>query len=138
MIRGITYLLKNDTALQGEVGQNKAGTKYKVFPVTCGQQEEAPYVIVRLTSYLPEHCHQGRPTTFSASFIVASYQNNFEDVVDMDVAVRDALDRKSGTFNTAVIDDITFQTASDDYDYDRQLYVRISSFTARVNEDQAT
>jgi hypothetical protein len=138
MIRGVTYILKNDTTLQGEVGQNKAGTKYKVFPTTCGQAEEAPYVIVRLQNMTPYHCKQGVTTTFSGSFIVSSYNKNFEETEDMDRAVRDALWRTRGTFNAVVFQDIIYEDTSDDFDYDRQLFVRTSRFTATVDDDQTT
>lgn len=139
MVKGITHILINNVNFQNEAGKNKAAAKYKAYPVVCAQPEEPPYSVVRQTSYVPMQCMTGRPTTYEASFVVASYHKNFEDCEDLDSAVRDALDRQSGTHNGVVFQLITHENTQDgDYDVNRGCYVKVSSFNAVVNEDHST
>lgn len=139
MVRGITFILKNNVNFQNEAGQNKAGVKYKAFPVVSGQDEQPPYSVVRQTSYVPRQCASGQPTSYDGAFLVASYHKNFEDCEDLDSAVRDALDRQSGTHNGVVFQLITHEdTVDGDYDVDRGCYVKVSRFNAVVNENHST
>lgn len=50
MTSGIIEILIEDTTVQFHVGLNKAGDKYKVFPVVCPQSEIQPYIVVFRTS----------------------------------------------------------------------------------------
>lgn len=139
MVRGVTHILKNDVSFQNEAGQNKAGTKYKAYPVVAGQSEELPYSVVRQLSYIPRQCAQGRPTQYDVSFVVASFHKNFEDCEQLDEAVRDALDEKSGTHNGVQFVKIRHENTEDgDFDAERNCYSKISRFIALVNENHTT
>lgn len=139
MVKGITHILKSNVTFQNEAGQNKAVAKYKAYPVVCAQPEEPPYSVVRQTSYVPRQCMTGRPTTYDASFFVSSYHKNFEDCEDLDSAVRDALDRQSGTHNGIAFQLITHEDTEDgNYDEGRGCYVKVSRFNAVVDENHST
>jgi hypothetical protein len=139
MVRGITYILDNDTAFQLIAGQNKAGVKYKVFPVIAGENEQAPYSAVRQVGKIPTQCRGSRTTQWTYTYDVASYHKNYEDAEELDNAVREALDSKVGTYNTVKFRFIRFvNTIDGDYDIDNRLFVKISTFSAVVDEDQTT
>lgn len=139
MVRGITHILTNNVNFQNEAGQNKDGTKYKAFPVVCGQNEQPPYSVVRQVSYLPRQCASGRARQYDSSFIVASYHKNFEDVEELNEAVVDALDHIGGTYNGVSFTLITHEDSSDeDYDVDRGCFVKVSRFNAVVNANTTT
>lgn len=139
MVRGITHILKNNVNFQNEAGENKSGTKYKAFPVVSGQDEQPPYSVVRVTSYIPLKCASGRPTTYQGSFLVASYHKNFEDCEELNDAVVDALDHQGGTHNGVTFQLITHEDTLDgDYDVDRGCYVKLSRFNAMVYENHIT
>lgn len=134
MIEGITYILKNDSQVKVIVGKNKADDKFKVYPVVCPEPEQYKYIVVQETSYLPEDCKDGRPTTFNASFDVLCYVKNYDDLISIVDAVMGALDRVSGTHNGVDFDEIRYVNRQDRFSNDQQLYVKIVSFNAIVNE----
>lgn len=139
MVKGITFILASNVNFQNEAGQNKAGSKYKVFPVVAGQDEQPPYSVVRTATYIPTHCKAGKPMMFTGTFEVYSFDKNYEDVIDLDEAVIDALSNKAGTFNGVSFQFIRYEGSSDsDYDVDRNLYSRVSTFTAIVNSGTIT
>lgn len=131
--------MDNDAGFQAIAGRNNAGTKYKVYPVIAPAREVAPYSAVRQISHVGQLCSIGRATSFDDVYAVASYHKNYEQCIEIDNAVVDALAEKSGTFNGVVFDQIRHQNSFDtDYEEERELYVRISTFTAVVHEDTAT
>lgn len=138
MVKGITHILKNNSGVQSLVGMNKVTAKYKVYPVVAGSSEEAPYVIVRQISYVPV-AGKCPYNTFTGRVLVFSYDVNFEDCEDLDRAVVDALDGAYGTQNTIRFQQVRFiDTVDGDFDGDRNLFVRISTFEAIVNESIPT
>lgn len=139
MVKGITYILDNNVNVQGLVGRNKDNTKYKVFPVVAGQQEEAPYIVVRRIGHIPQQCKQGRATTYDDTYQVVSFAKNFEDAVGLDRVVIDALDGVSGVNNGVYFQQIRHENSFDGgFDEDRELFFEVSTFTSTVNEDQTT
>ena len=133
MIKGVTHILNNDATFQGIVGQNKAGSKYKAYPVVCPQPEEAPYSVVLLSGKNPFGECKGANVSFSYSFDVVSYHKNFEDVVSLDEAVVDALSGTSGPHNGVTFQEIKFDSTRDgEYSHDYKVFSRVSSFTAIV------
>lgn len=130
MIKGVTYILKNDAAFRVLIGQNKALTKYKAYPVIAPQDEESPYSICKMSSKALK-C-KGL-TTFDCGFDVISYAKNYDDVELIDSAVLEALVPYSGTVNGVAFSDISFQNTSDDFvETYGGLYVKISSFTCVI------
>jgi hypothetical protein len=139
MVKGITHILTNDSNVQALVEQNKAGSKYKVYPNICDQPETFPYSVVRLAGKVPEQCKGIDPTTYNYRYDVLSFHKNYEDCEDLDRAVVAALTKPDGgTFNTVVFQDIRHVNTVDSYSEEYQLHVKVSSFEAMVNEDQAT
>jgi hypothetical protein len=133
MIQGVTYILENDATFGSIVGLNKAGTKYKVYPVVTPQDEEAPYAVVLLTGKSPFGQCKGSNDTFEYSFDVYSYHKNFEQVVTLDEAVIDALVGKTGLYNGVTFQEIRFTNSRDEaYSVDYKLFSRVSSFNVIV------
>ena len=133
MTQGITYILNNDATFQGIVGQNKAATKYKAYPVVCPQPEEPPYSVVILTGKSAFGECKDSNVSFAYSFDVVSYNKNFEDVVTLDDAVVGALVGKTGPYNGVTFGEIRFNSTRDgEFSNDWGVFSRISSFTAIV------
>lgn len=131
MIKGITHILKTDAMFQSIVGQNKALTKYKVYPVIAAQPEIVPFSVVRMTSR--EILHKGTSganrNVFRASFAVRSYHNNYDELDELDDAVIQALVPFRGTANGINFSFIEYTGSSDDYIGEASLYERTSTFT---------
>lgn len=135
MVKGITHILKNNATVQGLIGQNARGDKYKVFPVVCPTPDVAPYLVVKMTGRTPIDCKGGAATTFIYSYDVYSFHHNYDTAVTIAEAVEDALAiPDGGTYNSVVFDDIRYTNRSEGYDKEFSLYAQISSFEAQVDE----
>lgn len=141
MLKGVTYILETDSTFQSVVGQNKALTKYKIYPVIAPQTEIIPYSVVRITG--KEMTHKGRPTgyrnVFTVSFTVSSYHKNYDDLDTLDNAVVQALVPFRGSSNGVTFGYIEFVSSYDDYvDAYGGLYARVTTFSANVTLDNLT
>lgn len=137
MVKGITYILANDTDVQALVGRNKAGDKFKVYPVIAPASEVPPFIVVVQTGKVPVEC-KGYPTTQVYTYDVYSYHNNYDSAEALDAAVCAALERNEGMFNGVEFQEIrrTNTIDSSSVDAETQVYAKISSFESMVNEDQ--
>ncbi len=139
MVKGITYILVNDSNVQALVGRNYANTKYKAYPNVCPEPEKFPYSVVKLSGKIPEQCKGMDPNTYNYSYDVFSYDKSYDLCEDLDRAVVAALSKPDGgTFNGVVFQDIRHTNTVDQYVNEYQLHVKVSTFEAMVNEDQAT
>ena len=130
MIKGITYILKNDATFQSIVGQNAALSKYKAYPVIAPQTEVIPFSVCRMTSKSLEGKNR---TDFECQFTVSSYHKNYDDVEDLDNAVVQALVPRTGTYNGVTFGYIEFLNTSDDFELTAELYGKVSSFKCSVS-----
>lgn len=140
MTQGITHIIKNDAGVQALIGQTKDLSKYKVFPGICDQPEQYPYTVVKVLSKVAlGKCKGVRPETFSYTFSVASFDVNYLVAQSIDKAIFWALDNQAGTVNGVIFKAITFENTNDDaVNTPTLLHVKVSTYTAIVNEVQAT
>ena len=139
MIQGVIYILKEDTTIKALVGRNKSGDKFKVYPVRSGDAEETPFITVWITGKVPYECKGISPTSWQYTFEVHSYAKSYDKAQEIDEAVETALVNPEGTYATYVFQEILFKNTKDMFsDYAGGCYVRVSTYEAMVNEDQAT
>jgi hypothetical protein len=135
MVKGITHILKNNSTVQGLIGQNSRGDKYKVFPVVCPTPEVSPYHVVKMTGRTPIDCKGGAATTFTYSYDVYSFDKNYDTTVTMAEAAESALALPDGgTYNSVKFDEIRYTNRVEGYDKEFGLFAQISSFEAQVDE----
>lgn len=139
MVKGIIHILINDSNVQAQVGRNKLNTKYKAYPNVCAQPEKFPYSIVRLAGKQPEECKDSDPTTYNYRYEVLTFHQSYNECEELDLFIVAAVSKPNGgTFNGVVFQDIRHTNTIDAYVEKYQLHVKISTFEAMVNEDQAT
>jgi hypothetical protein len=135
MVKGITHILKSNSTVQGLIGQNEVGDKYKVYPVVCPFPEKAPYLVVIQTGKVPIDCKGSQADTFIYTYDVYSFSENYDTTVTINQAVIDALAILTrATHNSVVFDEVRFTNEREGYDKDYHLYAKISSFEAQVDE----
>lgn len=137
MVKGITHILINDSAVQSEAGRNKADTKYKVYPVVCPEPEKFPYSVVRQTGKVPEECKGMVANTYTYSYDVISFHDSYDRVTALDLAVVAALSKPNNTTaNGVAFQYIRHTNTRDDFTIGDgwKLYAKISSFEAMVDE----
>src|SRR5688572_15588903 len=127
MVKGITYILSNDSSVQALVGRNTANTKYKAYPNICPQPEKFPYSVVRQTGKQPIECKGSIPNTYNYRYDVFSFHKNYEDCEELDDAVVESVIRKDGeTINGVVFQEIRHVNTIDAYVDQYALHCKIS------------
>ena len=131
MTSGFIEILRENAGVQAVVGLNRAGDKYKVYPVRAPQSEEIDYVTVfktqndaaiSLTKDLPSQLDYPRVTVVSWSKVFRRTEMMFE-------ACRLALD--GGGFITDagyLFQRIWLIDDRDGFDNEAQLYCHIATF----------
>lgn len=140
MVKGITYILKQDAAFQAYAGRNKADTKYKAYPGVCPSPEKTPYSVVRLSGKAPlAECKGLVPKQFVCTYEVFSYTESYDDTENLDKTVVSALQRvESATINGVEFTDIRFLNTRDNVveieGTTKVLFGKVSSFEATIDE----
>jgi hypothetical protein len=142
MTDGIVAILIADSNVQTLIGENKASDKYKVYPVVVPQGEVHPYIAVKTTSRPPIECKGQRPSGFTPSVTVFCYAQNYEDVLDIEAAVIDAVDGKAGgNYGSVNLTYLRYVNSSEDFVQTNDgvgLYVRMPQFEAQENASSPT
>jgi len=125
MINAIVYILNNDATLSSLLGNNKADTKTKVYPVVVSETEKAPYCVCRVAS--KSRLAKGCSYTFSIE--VTAYSTSYDDLYDISEAIIDALESTaSGTYNGDSFAFAVFNNEYDNFSKDHDLYYKTLTF----------
>jgi hypothetical protein len=140
MINGIIDILENNTIARNLVGKDKRNDQYKFYAVLVPQEEQHPYVAIRVNSKEPVDCKDTAPTDFTYQFSVYCYANTYKKSAEIANAIEIALNRYTGTADSVVFEEIRFVTLRDDGVEvgGNILYVRVLTFDAHVNENPTT
>lgn len=126
MINAVIYILENDATLQAQIGQNKAKTKYKVYPVVVFETEAAPYCVCRVASKISSAKNCG----YTWSIEVTSYATSYDKLTLINDAVISALENQaSGTINGDSFGYAVFDGEYDGFDKDHDLYSKTTTFS---------
>ena len=77
-----------------------------------------PFIIYDISGDSPGDTKDGVSTLDSVSVMVSGYSKTYNEASDLAAAIRTALDRVSGTYNTIVIQSIQFEGYDDLFDDD--------------------
>lgn len=126
MLKAVTYILENNAGLQAEIGQNKAATKYKVYPVVVSETESSPYCVCRIVSKNTAAKNCG----YIWSIEVVSYATSYDKVTAVNEAVITAMESQaSGTINGESFGYAVFENEYDSFDKDHDLYAKSTTFS---------
>lgn len=127
MVKAITYILENDSTVQGIIGQNASGDKYKVYPVVVPQSEKEPYIIVRQSGKVAtgKGCN-----SFDYIVEVLSYHTSYDNVTALAAAVKSALEGQgTTTINGVAFGFLNFTNEVDSFSVDHgNLYLKLQTF----------
>lgn len=132
MIQGVIEILSDNVDLVALVGMNKAATKPKIYWVVCPDQEQAPYVILRISGNNPNQVKNQVSSVDSVSFEAYTYGTSPEQTDEIDTALRFAAEGRNITTDTVFFQRIFCVGQSDGYDKDAQKPFRVTSYTAMV------
>jgi hypothetical protein len=139
MVEGIITILLSDPDVRGAVGLNKAGDKYKVYPVWAAQPEEIPYITVRVAGRAPNYCKGSQPDSYNYQYLARSFAKSYERVLAIDRAIENCLSNRSETvFGSRYMSIQLVSTVDRDEMYAEGTYVRDSLYRAIVYEATIT
>lgn len=126
MVNAVTYILENDSTIQSLIGQNKSGSKTKVYPVVVPETEKAPYIVCRVAGRVRE----GKDCDSRYQIEVISYANSYDDLNAINDAIITALESEpGGTINGVSFSFAVFNTEMDGFEKDHDLYSKMSTFS---------
>jgi hypothetical protein len=131
MTSGIIEILTDSVTVQGLVGQNRAGTKYKVYPTVCPDTEDQPYVVVSKTSNNTQS--QGKDVDSLLdypTYDIRAYSKNFRTTEEISEACRAAVDNMASVTDVCEFRRIWAINDYDAFDNDAELYVHILTIGA--------
>lgn len=136
MVSGIIEILRLSTAVQTAVGQNIAGSKFKIYPALCPQTERPPYMIIALTGTNPAMSKGEVSDLDNESFDIFIFTDSYEQGHSIDIAIRTALDNASGTTDETNItfNKIWFVSRRDAQVQGREgIFTRVVSYSCHIN-----
>lgn len=143
MLKGINYILVNDSVVASLVGMNEEGDTVKVYPIIATQEEKLPLVTTWEIGRIPEECKGVTPTTFNYSGEVHVFAKDYDEANAICNAIEIALqeaDVESGAINGVQFDYAIRVTNRRDGGYiaEYKAIQKILTFEAVVNESPAT
>lgn len=143
MTEAIVNILATDNTVQSLVGSKTTITsEYKVYPLIVPQEEESPFIVVRMTSRPSVPCKTTPARTFMPTCVVTCYHKNYKDALELEAAVINALDGKAaGTYNGVALSFLRYFDSSEDwqqYNDGVGIYSRSPQFEAQENESTPT
>jgi hypothetical protein len=136
MIQSVIQKLVNDAAVKAAVGLNKAGSRYKVFPIVADQDEELPYTVAAITGNEPYKCKDGAGVLDRVDFQLITFSKEYAQMDGIDNAIRFCLDRQKWTLENIPVD-AWFTNHKDQWDQGKQCYARVSDYSANVTRTPA-
>ena len=102
-----------------------------IFTVLASQSNLSAYVVIHIIDIVPENTKDGVSKLDQVRVQIDSFHGTKSSCDSLAVAIRTALDNYSGSVGTTLIDNIYFDQALNDYDYDRDLYKVQQDFIVR-------
>ena len=112
----------------------EALVELRVYPNVTKTKTIFPFIIYDVSGDSPGDTKDGVSTLDTVSVMVSGYSKTYSEASNLALAIRTALDRVSGTYNTIVIQSIQFEGYDDLFDDDsgdEGIYRKALNFKVR-------
>ena len=123
--KAIYKLLKDST----DVGAICAD---RIYPELAQQDVDAPFVVYTVTDTTPSDTKNSTSKLDTARVELYCVSDDYEQSMDLGIAVRTALDRQSGTISGVEVQSIDFDTSDIQFDADQRVYVLEQTYDVRI------
>ena len=123
--KAIYKLLKDST----EVGAICAD---RIYPELAQQDVDTPFVVYTVTDTTPSATKNATSKLDTSRVELYCVSDDYEQAMSLGIAVRDALDRQSGTINAVQVQSVDFDTADVQYDPEQRVYVLEQTYDVRI------
>ena len=123
--KAIYKLLKDST----DVGDICAD---RIYPELAQQDADAPFIVYTVVDTTPSPTKNATSKLDTARVELYCLSDDYEQAMDLGIAVRSALDRQSGTISGVEVQSIDFDTSDIQFDPDQRIYVLEHTYDVRV------
>ena len=123
--KAIYKLLKDNT----DVGDICAD---RIYPELAQQDADAPFIVYTVVDTTPSPTKNATSKLDTARVELYCLSDDYEQAMDLGIAVRSALDRQSGTIAGVEVQSIDFDTSDIQFDPDQRIYVLEHTYDVRV------
>lgn len=120
----ITELLTGDSTVDGLVGS-------RIFPILMVEGTLTPALSYTITEMSPNYA-KTTWTDDTIHFQVSTFGKSYAESNTVALAVRNALERKAGTFDTTKMNYIYFEGYREEYDQEGDAYVLTLNFRTNI------
>ena len=123
--KAIYKLLKDSTAVGDICGD-------RIYPELAQQDADLPFIVYTVTDTTPSATKNATSKLDTARVELYCISGDYEQAMDMGIAVRSALDRQSGTLSGVEVQSIDFDTSDVQFDPDQRVYVLEQTYDVRI------
>ena len=123
--KAIYYLLTNSTDIAAIVST-------RVFPEIAQQDALLPYVVYNVTNNEPSDTKAEPSELDTANVEVNCFSTSYTESIDLAVAVRAALDRVTGTYNSVNVQSIAYMNETLNFEEAQRAYLVSSDYDVRI------
>lgn len=104
----------------------------RIYPELAQQDAELPFIVYTVTDTTPSATKNATSKLDTARVELYCISGDYEQAMDMGIAVRGALDRQSGTLSGVEVQSIDFDTSDVQFDPDQRVYVLEQTYDVRI------
>jgi hypothetical protein len=121
----IYNLLANDATVSGFVG-------VQIYPAEIPQAVEMPAIIYSINGIEPETTKDGPSKLDTYTIEIVAFSNKYDEMIDIYQAIRDKIDRYTGTVASINIDQINFTGFDREYSKEARIHMGIANYSVRI------
>jgi len=120
------YKLLKDNADVGAICADR------IYPELAQQDVDTPFVVYTVTDTTPSGTKNATSKLDTSRVELYCVSDDYEQAMSLGIAVRDALDRQSGTINAVQVQSVDFDTSDVQFDPDQRVYVLEQTYDVRI------
>jgi len=104
----------------------------RIYPEMAQQDVDVPFVVYTVTDTTPSATKNATSKLDTGRVELYCISDDYEQAMNLGIAVRTALDRQSGTISAVEVQSIDFDTSDVQYDPDQRVYVLEQTYDVRI------
>jgi len=120
------YKLLKDSADVGAICADR------IYPEMAQQDVDVPFIVYTVTDTTPSATKNATSKLDTGRVELYVVSDDYEQAMNLGIAVRTALDRQSGTISAVEVQSIDFDTSDVQYDPDQRVYVLEQTYDVRI------
>ena len=120
------YKLLKDSADVGAICADR------IYPELAQQDVDTPFIVYTVTDTTPSGTKNATSKLDTSRVELYCVSDDYTQAMSLGIAVRDALDRQSGTINSVQVQSVDFDTSDVQFDPEQRVYVLEQTYDVRI------